>query len=117
MTVELVGDKNAGFSTDPDPQASVIRVRGWGFWSAELGVAFGGKVFAACRNLEGGLLLLDFGDLKPMRDEGQESLRTVFTGLPQFRFSIATKNHLLKLQCMRLATAQAVKHIEFVEIP
>ena len=115
MALEYVGDENAGFSTEPDPTASVVRVRGWGFWNAELGVAFGGKVFAACRSVVQGRVLLDFGDLKPMREEGQESLRTVFTALPQFRFSIMSRNHLVKLQCMRLATEEGLKTVDFVE--
>ena len=115
MAVEHVGDENAGFSTESDLGAAMIRVRGWGFWSAELGVAFGDKVFAAGRKMVRGRLLLDFGNLKPMREEGQASLKTVFAALPLFHFSIASRNHLVKLQCMRLATEQGLKNVDFVE--
>jgi hypothetical protein len=115
VAVDYVGDEKAGFCTEPDLNAAVVRVRGWGFWSAELGVTFGGKVLAACRTMPQGTMLLDFSDLKPMRDEGQESLRSVFAALPRFRFSMASRNHLVKLQCLRLATEGGVKNIEFVE--
>lgn len=102
-----VGDELAGFSVDFAPSDGV-RVRGWGFWSAEVAAAFAGAVLEACRaQPRGAALTLDFADLKPMRDEGQQSVSRVLRAAPSLgvgSISIATTNPLTRLQFVRLAS-------------
>src|SRR5688572_9109580 len=105
--MERVGDEQAGFSVDPVPSEGV-RVKGWGFWSVEVASAFAGAVLEACRaQRRGAPLLLDFADLKPMRDEGQQALSRVLRAAPSLgagTISIVTTNPLTRLQLVRLAT-------------
>ena len=104
--MEKVGDELAGFSVDAAPPDSV-KVKGWGFWSVPVATAFAGAVLDACRQARGATLMLDLCDLKPMRDEGQQSLSRVLRtapGLGIAAISIITTNPLTRLQLVRLAT-------------
>jgi len=105
--MEKVGDALAGFSVDSVPSDGV-KVSGWGFWSVEIASAFAGAVLEACRSqARGATLTLDLADLKPMREEGQQSLSRVLRAAPGLgisAISIATTNPLTRLQLVRLAS-------------
>lgn len=109
--MEKVGDALAGFSVDSTPSDGV-KVSGWGFWSVEVASVFAGAVLEACRRQSRGApLTLDLTDLKPMREEGQQSLSRVLraaAGLGAGSISIATTNPLTRLQLVRLASESGV---------
>jgi hypothetical protein len=106
--MDRIGDDQAGFSVGYDPVRGIILVIAWGFWNAEVAMAFAAKVVSACRERKGATgLLLDMRDLKPMREEGQRSFASLVRSLPGlgvFRTTVVTTSHLTKLQLMRLAT-------------
>ena len=113
-----IGDDQAGFSAVFDPAVSAIRVRGWGFWSAEVATAFAGTVVEACQaGPKGKTLLMDMTGLKPMRDEGQQSFGKLMARLPKLgvaRVTVAIDNPLTKLQLLRLVTEHGRKEsVEF----
>ncbi len=114
--MERVGDEQAGFSVDSAPSDGV-RVRCWGFWSVEVASAFAGAVLGACRaQPRGGSLTLDLVDLKPMREEGQQSLSRVLRAAPSLgagSVSIVMTNPLTRLQVVRLAS-EANADVRFV---
>lgn len=118
--MERVGDDQAGFAIDFDPASSIVSVRGWGFWNAEVATSFGVKVCEACTNRpKGTRLTLELTELKPMRDEGQRSFTSLLAALPSLRVAatvVAVGNHLTKLQLMRLAGSVSVSKamVEFV---
>lgn len=70
--MKRAGDEEAGFSVER--AFGELRVRAWGFWSAELATQFD---HATVSEVQGGPSLaqvwLDVGSLKPMRDEGQRA--------------------------------------------
>ncbi len=102
-----VGDDTAGFSVDVNSAGGIV-VTGWGFWDAEVAVALATRVLDACRSQrQGATLTLDMSELKPMREEGQQSFSQVLRSLHQLGISeasIVTTNPLTKLQLVRLAT-------------
>ena len=104
--MERTGDELAGYSIEFDAVANAVRVRGWGFWNAEVAASFGGKVTEACANRPRvASIQLEVTGLKPMREEGQRSFVSLLTALPKTvtLTVVATGNHLTKLQLMRLA--------------
>lgn len=105
--MQRVGDDSCGFSVD-FPAVNDAVVSAWGFWSAEVASAFAVAVIDACRGRAGGAVLtLAMAELKPMRDEGQQSFSVLLGALPSlgiFKVRIATTNALTKLQLVRLAS-------------
>ena len=103
--MQRVGDDSAGFSVD-HPAPDRILVRAWGFWSVQVAAAFEPTVADACRSWpRGAVLILDMSDVKPMREEGQQSLSQLLRSLPKLgvtQVSIVTTNPLAKLQLVRL---------------
>lgn len=98
------GDEVTGFSIALD--RSEVRVRAWGFWSAELAARF-------TRALEeetlGALrvdsLRVDVRELKPMRDEGQRAWTEGLTFLMSRgvrTVQMSEPSPLTKLQFLRL---------------
>lgn len=106
--MENVGDDHAGFSFGDDPSRDTLEVRAWGFWNAEVATAFGVKTIAALRHRPGSKrLVLDMSDLKPMREEGQQSFASLFQSLSSLGVtstSVVTTSHLTRLQLARIAT-------------
>ncbi len=102
-----VGDDTAGFSVDFTSTDGIV-VNGWGFWDPEVALAFAATVLEACQDQRAGATLtLDMSELKPMREEGQQSFSQVLRSLWQLgisQTSIVTSNPLTKLQLVRLAT-------------
>jgi hypothetical protein len=105
--MQRVGDESAGFTvevTAPDR----VQVRAWGFWSVQVASAFEPTVAEACRRqAKGGTVVLDMGEVKPMREEGQQAVCHLVRALPTLgitRVSIVTTNPLTKLQLVRLVT-------------
>jgi hypothetical protein len=102
-----VGDDTAGFSVDL-PGGPGIVVKGWGFWRREVAAPFAGRVVEVCRSQPRGAgLRLDMSELKPMREEGQQSFRDLLRSLPGLGLSrvlIITGNPLTRMQLTRLAT-------------
>jgi hypothetical protein len=114
------GDDANGFSAEVDALAAVVRVAGWGFWNPEVARHFGSSVLDVClQNPKVKEVVLDMRDLKPMRDEGQDSLRTLMASLPRLgiaRATLITASHLTKLQLLRIVKesgSQALAH--FIE--
>ena len=110
-----VGDNEAGFSVDIDPSGSTVEVRAWGFWNATVAAQFGDKVNRACLSCAtGASLVMEMSDLKPMRDEGQDSFGQLMKSLPRLGLSktlITTTNQLTKLQLLRLVSQSGVKNL------
>jgi hypothetical protein len=112
------GDANAGFSAEFVSELGVIRVRGWGFWSASVSTSFPTAVYEVCKaSPKGSLLVMDMNELKPLREEGQKSFGDVLRMLPGLgvaRTSIVTTSQLTRLQLLRLVTECGMKNtIEF----
>src|SRR5262245_52626443 len=100
------GDEQAGFSVAYEAMAGVIRVRSWGFLSAEVSAAFEPAVGEICKSSPKGLPLhLDMSAVKPLREEGQRSFGALIRALPSLgtgRVIISTSSQLTKLQLLRL---------------
>jgi hypothetical protein len=105
--MQRVGDDSTGFSVD-HTEAGRILVRGWGFWSVAVASAFAHTVMEGCKGRpRGTILILDMADLKPMREEGQQSFSRLLAALSNLgvaQVSVITTNALTKLQLLRLAT-------------
>ncbi len=105
--MQRFGDDSAGFSVDV-PAPDRIEVRGWGFWSVNVASAFEPGVAEACVGRgRGAILTLDMSDVKPMREEGQQSCGRLMRQLSTAglaKVSIVTTNPLTKLQLVRLVT-------------
>jgi hypothetical protein len=116
--MERVGDDLAGFSFGYDGAQDTFEVIAWGFWNADLAIAFGVKIPAALRQrVATNRLVFDMSNLKPMRDEGQESCANVFrslSGLGVASTSVITTSHLTKLQLMRLATGSGAVNVQWL---
>lgn len=106
--MDRIGDDQAGFSVRYDPVDGRTEVTGWGFWNVEVATNFATKVMTALRERpEAKALLLDLGELKPMREEGQKSFANLIRALPSLgitRTHIVTTSQLTKLQLVRIAT-------------
>ena len=106
--MDRIGDDQSGFSIRYDPVDGRIEVTGWGFWNVEVATTFATTVMAALRGRpEAKQLLLDMGELKPMREEGQKSFANLIRALPSLgvtRAHIATTSQLTELQLVRIAT-------------
>src|SRR5260221_4131523 len=100
--MKSIGDAAAGFSAALDAEHRAIRVRGWGFWSADVCEAFAPTVSEVCSaSLKGAALFIDMSDLKPLRDEGQRSFSILIRQLRRLGVgptSVTTTSHLTKLQ-------------------
>ncbi len=111
--VQRMGDGQAGFSVAFDAATAAVRVRAWGFMSPEVAGAFGILVKDACRaSPKGSALVMDMTELKPMRDEGQDSFRVLMDALPTLHMSNITAlvtSQLVKLQLLRIANQSASK--------
>jgi hypothetical protein len=111
--MERIGDDKAGFSVTFDPITNTVSVRAWGFWSVELANAFAKVVIDGCRGApRGAALVMDMNELKPMRDEGQDSFAAVIKALPILGIAsttITTENQLTKLQLRRLTSQAGAK--------
>ncbi len=116
--MKRVGTEQAGFSVVFDAEARAVRVRAWGFWSADVAAAFAKTIVDVCLGTpKGGVLFLDMTGLKPMRDEGQASFGTLMASLPKLgiaRAIVTIDNPLTKLQLLRLAAEHGRKDcVEF----
>jgi hypothetical protein len=103
--LQRIGNDQAGFSIDYTSGAG-LSVAGWGFWSVDVALAFAATIVDACRQApRGAALTLDLRELKPMREEGQQSFSSVLRATSTLGFasiSIVTANPLTKLQLVRL---------------
>jgi len=116
--MKKVGNDQAGFSVVFDAEARAVRVRAWGFWSADVATAFAKTIVDVCLGTpKGGVLFLDMTGFKPMRDEGQASFGTLMAALPKLgilRAIVTVDNPLTKLQLLRLVTEHGRKDsVEF----
>jgi hypothetical protein len=106
--MQRTGDDSAGFSVD-HPGTGGILVKAWGFWSVDVAYAFATSVTNACQGRSrGAILVLDMNDLKPMREEGQQSFSQLLAALSKLgiaQVSVMTTNPLTKLQLVRLVAA------------
>jgi len=113
--IARVGDNEAGFSVNIDPSGNTVEVRAWGFWSVTVAAQFGDTVSQACLSCaKGATLVMEMSDLKPMRDEGQDSFEQLMKSLPRLGLSktlITTTNQLTKLQLLRLVSQSGVKNL------
>jgi hypothetical protein len=116
-----VGDDSAGFSAEFDRDIGAVRVRGWGFWNAQVSESFASTVAQVCSaSPKGSALLMDMTALKPLREEGQRSfgaLLQLFRTLGVGRVAVATASHLTKLQLLRLVAEHGTKDtVEFTTL-
>ena len=115
-----VGGAAGGYRIEVDPTTAVARVVAWGFWDVQVASSFGRDVCTAFgdspRTRE---LVLDFGELKPMRDEGQHGLAEVIASLPRLGIEtakISTASQLTKLQLLRIVKSNdRTGRVRFVE--
>jgi len=105
--MQRFGDDSCGFSVDFPTVGSAV-VRAWGFWTMQVASAFDKSVIEACRGCSRGTVLtLEMSELKPMRDEGQQSFSVLLRALPSLgilKVRIVTTNALTKLQLVRLTS-------------
>lgn len=117
--MDRVGDDQSGFSVAFEAERAAVRVRAWGFWNPEVASAFAKVVADACRHRpKGTVLALDMRELKPMREQGQESFGVLIAMLPSLgiqRVTVETASHLTKLQLLRIAAERGINSsIQFV---
>ena len=105
-----VGDEQAGFAVEFHRETNTIRVRAWGFWGVEVAKQFCDVVLAeSAMSQRGAVMTMDMRNLKPMRDEGQQSFAKLVAALRTMRVnevSVQTKSPLTKLQLQRIVTEQ-----------
>jgi hypothetical protein len=111
--MKRVGDATAGFSAVFDPDAGAVKVRGWGFWPPGVSSSFATSVSEVCSaSPRGASLVVDMTDLKPLREEGQQSFCTLLRllrGLGVGKTTVATSSHLTKLQLLRLVSEHGLR--------
>jgi hypothetical protein len=116
--MDRVGDEHAGFSFGYDTAQDIFEVIAWGFWNADMAIAFGVKIPAALRQRIGSKrLALDMSGLKPMREEGQQSCANLFRALSELGVTsttVVTTSHLTKLQLVRLATESGAVEVQWL---
>jgi len=118
MANSRFGGDAAGFSVEYDAKGQALRVRGWGFWTAEIGRSFGVAVLDAYEAHHGvRQVVMDMLDLKPMREEGQVSFAHVVNTLAEkgaTRVLVTVSSQLTRLQLLRLAGTRAKEG--FIEV-
>jgi hypothetical protein len=100
-----VGNEEQGFSVDMDAATSTLRVKAWGFWTAETAEALLGSVVSDCPPNRMSSFVLDAVGLKPQREEGQRAIGSVLAMLSTLgiaRAHLITDSSLTKLQLMRI---------------
>ncbi|HET9953315.1 MAG TPA: hypothetical protein VFQ61_02360 [Polyangiaceae bacterium] len=101
-----VGDDVAGFSAELEEGLNSIRVIGRGFWSADVARAIAPKVRElSSEHPRVTEFVFDMRDLKPMRDEGQQSFLEIISWVGHLRnpkMRILTSSPLTKLQFLRI---------------
>jgi hypothetical protein len=111
--IQRMGDDQAGFSVAVDAPTATVRVRVWGFMSAEVADAFGTMVRDACRaSPRPSALVIDMTGAKPMRDEGQRSFGALMDALPSLHMAsitVVVTSQLVKLQLLRIANQSAAR--------
>jgi hypothetical protein len=111
--MKRIGDDEAGFSAQFDPDVGAVRVRGWGFWSSGVADVFARTVSEVCNaSPRGAALFLDMTGLKPLREEGQRSFSALVGSLRELgvgRTAVATASHLTKLQLLRLTNERGAQ--------
>jgi hypothetical protein len=99
------GSEAGGFRIRAAP-AVELYLEAWGYWSVDVVGAFSKYVRASAQRFAGvKVLTLDVRQMKPLRIDGQESLRECFRLLataPFTRGSVATANALTRMQLTRL---------------
>ncbi|MCC6872966.1 MAG: hypothetical protein IT378_01555 [Sandaracinaceae bacterium] len=109
-----VGDTEAGFSVELDEATRTVTVRGWGFWNADVALAFATAVLGACRRGRATGLVFETSELRPQREEGQEAIATMLAGLGLAgvaRVSVVTRNPLTRLQILRIVKERNLKDL------
>ncbi|HEY0469015.1 MAG TPA: hypothetical protein VGC79_32705 [Polyangiaceae bacterium] len=97
-----------------------LRIAAWGYWPAEVILAFAVSAPAAAQTLApSSIFVFDSKELKPQGAEGQDALRALFRALAQLAFA---KGVILKgnaMTCMQLARllreCAADKRLEFAD--
>lgn len=114
--MERFGSDEAGFSIDL--RGSVVLVRVWGFWAADLAAEFAPAVLAACRAASRPLrILLDGARLKPQNDAGEQAFRALFTSISQSGLThaaLVVTNTLTKMQLKRITKQLSTCHWVYV---
>jgi len=102
-----VTDDDGGFSATPADVTGVLRVRAWGFWSAEIAAVFAETVLDAYRRGRRPTeVVLEADALKPQREDAQSAIAAMIDavgklGLP--RLVITTSSPLTRLQLARIS--------------
>jgi hypothetical protein len=103
------GDEMGGYRIELDAATAAVQVTAWGFWSVEVASSFAQNVLGACRrDRRTRVVVMDLGQLKPMRDEGQHGLAEIIAALPSLGVegaTFTTASQLTKLQIMRIVNA------------
>ena len=114
-----VGDASGGYSVSADAESGEVQVTAWGFWSIDVATNFRPTLLEACAARLSKRLVLDMRTLRPMRDEGQQSVSAVLAALPGLgieRATIITSSQLTKLQLLRIVRESVAKdRVDFIE--
>lgn len=101
------GNNESGFSLGYDEANRVLKLHTWGFWDATLALTFERASTEACRANKPATLVVDVGQLKPQREEGQLAFTRLMgaaAGVGVARLlAVVGNNVLTKMQLMRLA--------------
>jgi hypothetical protein len=113
--MQRLGNQDDGFEVELHKETHAIRVKAWGFWSAELASKFLPTVVEACQGRVGPLsLLMDARGLKPQREPGQEALAMLMAALPGLGVTggnVMTDSSLTRLQLLRLAKERSAMNL------
>ena len=100
-----VGTEAGGYRVSGSP-TTVLRIRAWGYWPADVTAAFSHEAPVVCRELAPeATLALDASDFKPQGAEGQEALRVFLRALAPLTFAkgiVLAGNALTRMQITRL---------------
>ncbi len=114
MDLLTFGSDDEGFSIGRGTAAGTLSVRVWGFWTDDTAGKLVGSVIAACGSAECTALTIDAGDLKPLRDAGQEALGALFAALPAYkvrRIVVTAAGALTRLQLLRIIKERATPNL------
>ena len=110
------GRDDSGFSLVL--RGSVVMVRAWGYWEADLASQFAPAVLQMCGSVGKPFrMIIDGSTLKPQGEHGQQAFRALVagaTGLGLVRAAVIVKNSITRIQLMHITKESAVKNWVYI---
>jgi hypothetical protein len=114
--MKQLGGDESGFSLNL--RGSVVLVRVWGYWEAELAHQFAPAVLQLCRTVGKPFrMIIDGAALKPQGEDGQQAFRELVAGvigLGLVRAAVIVKNSLTRIQLMRITKESAATNWVYI---